>query len=87
MFLTTDIVNQYGKKKCACCGYFTINEIKETCPVCGWEEDCFQEEHVDDSAGPNHVCLRDAKVNFRQIEASDIDSKNFVRMPKDDEKW
>jgi hypothetical protein len=75
-----------NKKSCACCGYFTITEIKQTCPVCFWEEDSYQEFHEDDDAGPNRVSLRLAKENYKQIGASHEKYLSFVRDPFDGEK-
>lgn len=78
--------NKYGKCKCACCGFYTIIEIKETCPVCFWEEDFFQEENIDDNAGPNKVSLREAKENFNMYGAIEDRFRKYVRSPFYDEK-
>ncbi|NQZ76141.1 MAG: hypothetical protein HRT61_08530 [Ekhidna sp.] len=51
----------FFERRCACCGYYSITEIKETCSVCYWEEDIYREEDIDDNCGPNRV-LRQAKV-------------------------
>ena len=77
--------NIHGKYLCACCGYFTITEIKETCPVCGWEEDNFQEENIDDDGGPNTVCLRQAKENFQNYGVMEERLRQYVRPPAQDE--
>jgi len=69
------------KRKCACCGYFTITEIKETCPVCFWEEDFYQEQNMDDDGCPNSVSLREAKENFREFGAVEERFKEQVRPP------
>jgi hypothetical protein len=80
-----DNKNKYGKLRCACCCFFTINEIKETCPVCFWEEDFYQQENMDDSGGPNLVSLREAKVNYKSFGATEKRFINFVRPPEKDE--
>jgi len=84
--MDSKIKNTVEKKACACCGFCTITEIKETCPVCFWEEDFFQEERIDDNGGPNLVSLREAKENFRKYGAIEIRFKEFVRPPTDAEK-
>ena len=81
-----DNKNSYNKRKCACCGYFTIAEIKQTCPICYWEEDFYQEEHTSDSGGPNLVCLRDAKANYKTFGVVDKKFLEFVRQPLEEQK-
>ena len=83
--MDSKIQNKLEKKECACCGFFTITEMKETCPVCFWEEDFFQEEHIDDNAGPNLVSLREAKENFKRYGVMDIEFKEYVRPPLQEE--
>jgi hypothetical protein len=73
------------KKTCTCCGFFTISEKRQTCPVCFWEEDFFQEENEDDSGGPNLVSLRESRNNFKLIGASHKDYASLVRAPFQDE--
>ena len=77
--------NKYGKYACACCGYFTISEIKETCPVCFWEEDFYQEEHIDDDGGPNTVSLRESRENYNKNGVIDSKFKEHVRTPLKEE--
>jgi hypothetical protein len=77
--------NKYNKYACACCGFFTIKEIKETCPVCFWEEDSFQEYNIDDDGGPNTVSLRVARENFRKNGIMDLKFKDYVRPPLQEE--
>jgi hypothetical protein len=78
-------VNKYGKAKCACCGYFTISEIAESCPVCDWEENIYQEEHTDDDDAPNYISLNKAKANFLKYAVKDQNLKEHVRPPKQEE--
>ena len=74
-------VNKYGKHACACCGYFTITEIFETCPVCCWEESFYQEEQIDDNGGPNTITLRESRENFKKFSVMSLDFKYHVRPP------
>jgi hypothetical protein len=74
------------KVQCACCGFFTIKEIKETCPVCFWEEDFYQQENIDDDSGPNLISLRNARLNFLKFRVIDLKYKEFVRNPLDCER-
>jgi hypothetical protein len=78
-------INKYGKHACACCGNYTIVEIKETCPVCFWEEDFFQEKYIEDNGGPNLVSLREAKENYKNIGAIEERFKQYVRPPLKEE--
>ena len=78
-------VNRYGKARCACCGFFTIKEIAETCPVCYWEENLYQEENLDDSDAPNYVSLKEAKENFQKFGAKKKELVSFCRKPLLDE--
>jgi len=78
-------VNKYGKYACSCCGCFTILEIKNTCPVCFWEEDSYQEDNIDDDGGPNTVSLRLAREKFKDIGVIEERFKEYVREPAIDE--
>ena len=78
--------NKYGRQKCACCGYFTITEIKEICPICFWEEDSYQEENTNDSGGPNLVSLHNAKLNYVTYGVVDDQFINYVRLPLEEER-
>ncbi len=79
-------VNKYGKAKCACCGYYTIQEIAETCPVCHWEENIYQEEvNQNDYDAPNYISIKDAKENFRKFAAIKPELKSLTRKPDSQE--
>ena len=73
-------------KKCACCGFLTLEGMFDICPVCYWQKDFFQEEHIDDNGGPNLVSLREAKENFKKYSAIERRFKEVVRLPTDAEK-
>lgn len=78
-------INKNFKHKCACCGFYTITEIHETCPVCFWEEDFYQEGNIDDDGGPNQPSLRIARKNFLEFKVKDIEYITLVRPPYQDE--
>ena len=80
-----DKVNKYGKHACACCGFYTITEIYETCPVCFWEEDIYQEKNIDDDSGPNKTSLREARRNFKKYGVIDTSFQEYVRGPMKNE--
>lgn len=79
------IANRREEKQCACCGYFSISEEWEICSVCFWEDNWYQAAHMDDAAGPNTICLRDARENFQKFGASEERFILMVRPPKDEE--
>lgn len=50
-------------KKCACCGEYTI-PVKteyETCLICGWIDDPYQNRHPDSFDGKNPLSLTKAR--------------------------
>lgn len=57
--------------QCPACDYFTLSKRGEydICPICFWEDDGLDLDKVDQVSGPNHVTLREARVNFRSIGA------------------
>jgi hypothetical protein len=78
-------LNKFGKAQCACCGYYTIKEIAETCPVCHWEENIFQEENQNDNDAPNYISLREARGNFQKFGAKKLEFKELTREPYSEE--
>lgn len=79
-------VNKLGKAKCACCGYYTIGEIAETCPVCYWEENIYQEQiDQNDNDAPNYISLKEAKENFQKFSAIKLEFKDITRQPYPEE--
>jgi hypothetical protein len=79
-------VNRFDKAKCACCGYYTISEIAEICPVCYWEENIYQEQiDQSDSDAPNNISLNQAKKNFLKFGAITADLMNVTRKPYPEE--
>lgn len=71
---------------CPCCDYLTLTSAPtgthQLCPVCFWEDDAQQYEHLDQVAGANSVSLRQARENFRAHQASSPASTGSVRAPE-----
>ena len=82
--------NTFGKYKCPCCGFYTLNSKAENtfqlCPVCYWEDDGVQFNDPNYEGGANQVCLNQAKENFMLFGAIEERFKDCVRLPLDDEK-
>ncbi len=72
------------KIRCQCCGYYTVEEEYDICPVCFWEQD--YAVSPDCSGGANSVCLIEAQKNYRQYGACEERWKDKVRPPYDDER-
>jgi hypothetical protein len=49
---------------CICCGYLTIKEAYDICPVCWWEADGTQGSSPSSPTGANTGCLIEARLNF-----------------------
>ena len=57
---------------CPCCDYRTLAErgVKTVCPVCFWEDDGRDFEHLDEKSSANdNLTLLKARANFQQIGA------------------
>lgn len=75
------------RRKCPCCGYYTLEtEMFEICSVCFWEDDHLQRDNIDYRGGANGVSLREARENYKLFGACDKCSIGSVREPYDDEK-
>jgi len=57
-------------KKCACCGEYTIPATSEyeTCLICGWIDDKYQNTHPDSLDGKNEITLSQARSLFQQTK-------------------
>ena len=75
------LTNKYNKVSCACCEYYTISEIAETCPICYWEENIYQEENQEDCDAPNYISLKEAKENFKIFGAKTLEFQGLSRKP------
>lgn len=77
------------KYKCPCCGYYTLDErpnaTYDICPVCFWEDDPIQLNDPTYWGGANRVCLLEARRNFIEFGACDMEAKPHVRCPEADE--
>ena len=70
-----------NKTKCNCCDHLTIDGLSTICPVCFWQRDEYQEEHQNDSGGPNLVALIEAKKNYKAFGSCEEKFKDLVRSP------
>lgn len=80
--------NKTQKRRCACCGHYTLNEAEggyEICPVCFWEDDRVQNNDPEFTGGANKVCLREAQNNFEEFGACTESALPFVREPDAEE--
>lgn len=59
----------HGLKRCACCNRFTIpiGSKNETCSICGWIDDEYQNTHPKSLNGRNPISLEDARKAYRKI--------------------
>jgi hypothetical protein len=64
---------------CPCCGYLTIQDDWDVCPVCYWENDPLQLREPDMPGGANQVSLREAQSNFEQFGACEESMIPYVR--------
>lgn len=63
---------------CPCCGYRTLRErgAYEICPVCFWEDDGTTDP--DRVSGPNHMTLREARLNVQYLGAVNQSARDYV---------
>jgi hypothetical protein len=95
MKLNKDFENSAnGKYYCKCCGYSTLieypNGTYEICEICFWEDDIYQSENPNAKIGPNRVSLIQARKNFEEFGACEIEMKINVKKPSENEirkKW
>ena len=74
------------KLKCPCCGYLTIQEDFDVCPVCYWEHDPVQESDEKSYMGANNnTCLLYARLTYLFFGYCHEDFALFVRKPKEGE--
>lgn len=59
--------------QCPCCDYFTLGEKGGygICPICFWEDDGIDLEDLDAHSGPNHITLREGRLNFEKYGVCD----------------
>ena len=90
MKLNEDFENSAnGKYFCKCCDYNTLIEFPngtyEICKICFWEDDNYQNEKPNEKGGPNRVSLNQARKNFAEFGACEIEMKINVRKPGENE--
>lgn len=78
------------RMQCPCCGYFTIctldEVIVEICNVCFWQYDLVAQMYPYKAIGPNHgVSLNEARENYKEFGACDLNMKQYVRGPLPEE--
>lgn len=76
------------KYKCPCCNNYTLDDGPgkyEVCPVCFWEDDPKAGSAPNIAFGSNHISLKVAKINYREIGACDPDAVKSVRDPLPEE--
>jgi len=64
---SSGVGSQVTKMKCACCGEYTIpvNSEYETCTVCGWIDDKFQNANPNSLIGRNPISLNEARAAYK----------------------
>ena len=76
--------------QCPCCGFRTLTEpaAYEICPVCYWEDDGQNDVSADEIwGGPNKdLSLTQARLNFKNFGAFDLDFRDHVRLPDESER-
>lgn len=63
---------------CPCCGYRSLREKGEyeICRVCFWEDDGTTD--LDRISHPNHMTLREARLNFERLGAVAQEARKYV---------
>ena len=65
---------------CACCGYITISDEHDICPICRWQHDVVQEsEPYDEGGGANKATLKQGQVNFVRLGACELSQVQHAR--------
>ena len=81
-----ELINSSEEKVyCKCCGYDTISEYGEyeICAICYWEDDKYQTENPESINGANKISLNQARKNFAEFGAVEIEFTKNVRIPND----
>jgi hypothetical protein len=68
-------------RPCACCGYLTVFQEYDICPVCFWEADDVQEHDPAFAGGANKMSLTEARASYRDIGAIGPGWLSHVRPP------
>ena len=73
------------REQCPCCDYISLPERFNylICPICFWEDDGIDVDHLDSASGPNHMTLREGRSNFLAFGACDKRMlKNVLPVPE-----
>jgi hypothetical protein len=59
--------------QCPCCDYFTLGKRSEyeICQICFWEDDGIDINNINIHSGPNHITLKQGRLNFAKYGACD----------------
>ena len=85
-YVKMELINSSEEKVyCKCCGYNTISEYGEyeICAICYWEDDKYQTENPESINGANKISLNQARKNFAEFGAVEIEFTKNVRIPND----
>ena len=66
---------------CPCCGFRTIQDTHDVCPVCRWEHDPVQSDDPDFPEGANRVSLRQGQRNFVEFGACEREQLPHAHRP------
>ncbi|MDH6365273.1 hypothetical protein M2139_002298 [Enterococcus sp. PF1-24] len=70
MALIISIVNNKWQNNenipCPCCGYLTVKEKYDICPLCFWEMDPVAEKYPNEIIGANQLSLQQAREDFQK---------------------
>jgi hypothetical protein len=75
------MIPQQSMLTCPCCGYKTISEEYDICPICFWEYDPVQQSDPDYPRGANSTSLRQAQQNYLCFGACEESAVKSVRKP------
>ncbi len=81
--------NRCNRYQCPCCGHYTLDDKPDNtfqvCPVCFCEDDGVQLNDPDYEGGANEMSLNKARENFKVFGVIDLQFKEQVRRPSEEE--
>jgi hypothetical protein len=71
--------------QCPCCDYYSLarRNVRDTCPVCYWEDDGTDLGRMNQVSTANHITLFEARQNFASFGASDQAALSLVASPSE----